>query len=127
MRVFAFEKIQNKKSSGFCPVLSYDCKYLKVFFFGALSFWKSSPQPEDQTGSTTFFPGGSTGIRWLAGSTDQVFTSDLAMISFIRLEAKRVNGMMNIIHLSEGIKPCEAARWWFETSVYFLTLGEMIQ
>lgn len=121
------KKFKTKSHPDFVQFCLMTASTWRFFFFGALSFWKSSPQPEDQTGSTTFFPGGSTGIRWLAGSTDQVFTSDLAMISFIRLEAKRVNGMVNIIHLSEGIKPCEAARWWFETSVDFLTLGEMIQ
>lgn len=88
-------------------------------FMGGLVFGSLVPNPKTKRQRRRVSPVVPRESGWLAGKQHgtEVFTSDLAMISFIRLEAKRVNGMINIIHLSEGIKPCYCR--WFETSFIF--------
>ena len=98
------KKFKTKSHPGFCPVLSYDCKSLK-FCFGPCPR-KSSPlkketrRPNRINDVPPAVPRES-GWRKLASSTDQVLTSDLAMISFIRLDQRGSMG------------------WWFQIFFVF--------
>ena len=101
VRLFAFEKTQKQKVIRILSSFVLWLQVLEGFFLGPC-LRKSSPQPEDQTGSTTCFPGGSSGIRMAASKQHaQVYTSDLAMISFIRLDQRGSMG------------------WWFQIFFVF--------